>query len=361
MLGAFGARDVTVTLTGEGAEAERWARLLRGIDGVSVSSEDAAHGDSSADAGRADAVSAAVFVTPVADLHSAIKRALVAGQHVLVAGPVALNAPYLAALDVIARARRRVAMFDSGLTNDERLAFVRRMTGGRQPIWRPRYLRALRTGPAAASLDELAIAEIELVLSILGGAPSSVSAVTPRSDDESGTGGVAMMTLLFEGGAVATIDVSLVEPQLRHEVAVGCDGRTIVLDTLDARAPLQIHGAGRHTGPQRGQWAETVIEHPLAPVADAAMRTVDAFVAAAGAEDAAATNLASVALAARVWECARTSISRFGQPQPLVESTLGPPSLRLIHGRGRSADRVAPRLTVVTSPYEEAEAPPHSA
>jgi predicted dehydrogenase len=359
MLEALGARDVTVTLAGEGAEAERWARLLRGIDGVSVS-DDPAYSDAAADIESTDAVHAAVFVTPVADLHSSIKRALVAGQHVLVAGPVALNAPYLTALDVIARARRRVAMFDSGSANDERLAFARRMTGGRQPIWRPRYVRALRTGRTAAGLDELAIAEIEVVLGILGGAPSSVSAVAPRSDDESGAAGVAMITLLFEGGAVASIDVSLVEPQPRHEVTIACDGRTIVLDTLDARAPLQIHGAGRHNGPQRGQWAETVIEHPLAPVSDAATRTADAFIAAARAEDAAATNAACVALAARVWECARTSISRFGQPQPLVESAVEPPSLRLIHGRGRSDDRAhAPRLTVVTSHHEDER--PHSA
>ena len=90
-------------------------------------------------------------------------------------------------------------------------------TGGPQPLWRPRYIRALRTGGAdAASLDEAAVAEIAAVLAIVGGTPSRVSGFAPRVDDESGAADVAMLTVVFEGGPLARIDVSLVEPWPRR-------------------------------------------------------------------------------------------------------------------------------------------------
>ena len=87
------------------------------------------------------------------------------------------------------------------------------------------------------------------MLALAGGMPSRVSAFAPRVDDETGAADAAMVTLSFDGGSVAQLDVSLVEPMLRQEIAIACDGRTIVLDALDQRAPLQIRAAARHRGP----------------------------------------------------------------------------------------------------------------
>src|SRR5205807_7885896 len=99
--------------------------------------------------------------------------------------------------------------------------------------------------------------------------------------DESGRCDAVMIMLSFDGGLVAQIDVSLVEPMPRHELVIACERRTLVLNPLDIAAPLQIFGSARHRGPRsEGEWAETVIEHPTAEFADPTTRSAAGFVAA---------------------------------------------------------------------------------
>jgi hypothetical protein len=172
-----------------------------------------------------------------------------------------------------------------------------------------------------------------------------------------------MVTLSFDGGSVAGLDISLVEPMLRQEITIACDGRTIVLDALDQRAPLQIQAAARHRGPRTaGQWAETVSEHPLGDAGDRVARAAEAFVAAVRSGDASKTNAAEMADAALVWETARASMTRGGELLPLSADGAHPearrPVLQLIHGGGRrSDDRPAPELTLVARGAQ----PPQSA
>ncbi|MDE3094940.1 MAG: hypothetical protein KGK07_02945 [Chloroflexota bacterium] len=342
-------RPITLTLAGTGPEAHRWARALRGIEGVTL--DRIAPGDEEFLAGlsRGD-VDGFVFVPPVADLAGAIRRAVIAGRHVFVAGAPALISKQIMALDELSRRRGRAIVFDGGTLGDEQIQFVRKMTSGANPLWRPRYLRALRTGFAGdATLDALAIADIGRVLAIAGGLPSAVSALTPRVDDENGVADVALLTLWFDGGPVARIDISLVEPALRHELVVGCDARTIVLRPLDREAPLLIQASGRHRGPKyAGQWAETVSEHPVDQVQDRAAAAAEVFVTAVRADDATATNAGDVARAALVWERARASMSQDGEQVGVAERVASRPAFEVIEGGGHTSEgHAAPRLTVV--------------
>lgn len=347
-------REVTITVVGTGADADAQARALRGVDGVEIERLAGASEDElleNLSKGHAQAVA---FATPLPDLPNAIKRAVMARRHVFVPVPVAISSKQLRAIDDLAARRERAIVFDYGSLGDERLAFVRKMTGGPQALWRPRYIRALRTGAHGnGTLDELVLADIGLVLAVAGGMPSRVSAFAPRVDDESGAADAAMVMLSFDGGAIAQIDVSLVEPMLRQEIAIVCDGRTIVLDALDQRAPLQIQAAARHRGPQTsGQWAETVSEHPLGDAGDRVARAAATFVKAVRSGNAAATNAAEMAQAALVWETARESMARGGELLPLSADGAYPetkrPTLQLIHGGGRRIDdRPAPELTLV--------------
>ncbi len=347
-------RAVTITVVGTGAGADAQARALRGIDGVEIERLAGASEDELLENLSKPHAQAVAFAAPIADLPNAIKRAVMARRHVFVPVPVALSSKQLRAIDELAARRERAIVFDYGSLGDERLAFVRKMTGGPQALWRPRYIRALRTGAHGSStLDELALADIGLVLAVADGMPSRVSAFSPRVDDENGVADAAMVMLSFDGGAVAQIDVSLVEPMLRQEIAIACDGRTIVLDALDQRAPLQIQAAARHRGPQTsGQWAETVSEHPLGDVGDRVARAAATFVSAVRSNSSAATNAADMAQAALVWETARESMARGGELLPLFTHVAHPepkrPALQLIHGGGqRRDDRPPPELTLV--------------
>ncbi len=357
--GRPGAPAVAVALTGADEQTECWARAFRGAEAVGVERvRGASEDDFAALLARGD-VGAVAFASPVADLPGAIRRALMSGRDVFVAEPVALTSKQLLALEATARARRRLLVFNTNRLADERFAFVRKMTGGPNALWRPRYVRSLRTGTHGdATLDELAIADVGAVLEVTGGVPSSVSAVAPRVDDESGAADVAMVTMMFDGGSIGRVDVSLIEPELRQELTIACDGRTMVLDAYDMRAPLQIHAGARHRGPQRGggQWSETVSEHPLAEMGDATARAAEAFMQALRAKDARASNGAEIAAAALVWETARASLARGGEPVALALDDVPEekrPTLKLIRGGGHTVAQAAPALTLVGGGEQE--------
>lgn len=364
-----GDAATVITVVGAGAEAGTWARALRGVEGVRVdciggTSEDELLGNLSG-----PGIDAMAFVSPLPDIARAARHAIMARRHALIAGPVALTSRQLLALDASSRRRGRALLVDTGSLGDDRLAFARKMAAGSAALWRPRYVRSLRAGAhSGRTLDELAIADVAEALALIGGAPSRVIAVAPRVDDETGAADVAMMTLMFDGGSVARIDVSLIEPEARREVTVVCDGRTLVLDEYDARAPLRIVAGAKHRGPQRGggQWGETVSEHPLAESGSRIDRAAAAFVAAVRAGNVEATNARDVAVAALVWETARASMAAGGEPLALGGSSVAAPlqpELRLIRGGGRGGSvRTVPTLTLVHARRADADDwPPHSA
>jgi hypothetical protein len=347
------APRTTIALVGAGPDADRWSRALRGVDGVEIVRTADLSGDDFLESLSQPAVSAVAFAAPVADLPGAIRRVAMTNRHVLVAGNVALASRQFAALDDVAHRRGRTVLFETSALAGEHFAFLRKMIAGPNALWRPRYIRSLHTGAMGQrTLDEAALHDVTTVLSLSGGMPAAVSAWAPRVDDESGSDDVAMLTLAFDGGRVARIDVSLLEPQPRSEIVVACEGRTMVIESADGATTLRIHAAGRHRGPQRGAgWAETVTEYPVANAAPAETRVAEAFVAAVRRGGAEATNAGALARAALVWETARMSISRGGEalPLPVSSGLVEPrrPALQLIHGGGHTTQGAPPELTVV--------------
>jgi predicted dehydrogenase len=347
-----GARATVVSVVGEGAGADDWVRALRGIEGVETERVAGCGEDELLAALSREGVDAVAFASAVPDLPGAVRRALMARRHVLVGFPVALSSAQLTALDELARRRGRAVVFDSGGLGDERLGFVRKMTTGPQGLWRPRYARSLRTGThGSATLDELAISDLATVLSIMPGTPVWVSAVSPRADEDAAGADVAMATIVMDDGATVRVDVSTIEPWLRQEVVVACDGRTVVLDALDARAPLQIHAATRHRVPQAGgQWAETVSEHPAGDHMSREARAATAFVAAVRGGAAEATNASALAVAALAWEKARESVALGGEGVSIAGQAGSRPALQVIEGGGKHVDSDAPALKVIRTP-----------
>lgn len=347
------AHSTVISVIGDGAEADGWVRALRGVEGVEVQRVAPGSEDELLGALSRASVHGVVCARTAPDLPGLVRQALMARRHVLIAGPVALTSTQIMSLEELARRRERSLVFDMAGLGDERLAFVRKMTSGPQGLWRPRYVRSLRTGTQSdATLDELAISDLAVALAVVGGAPEQVSAVSPRVDDEAGAADAAMVTVSLEGGPVVRVDVSLVEPWQRQELVVACDGRTIVMDALDARAPLQIHAATRHRVPQGGgQWAETVNEHPAPDAVGRDVRAAEAFVAAVRTDDVSLTNARELAVASLVWEKARESMSRGGQSATVTEAGhTGRPTLQLIRGGGHRVEAATPELTVVRTP-----------
>lgn len=345
------AAALRVALAGDAGEHGAWARAFRSIEHTSVTALADASEHVLLEALTGDSIDAVAMVAPYPDLPGAVRRALMARKHVFIAGAAALTSRQLNGIDELARRRNRVVLFDAGLPGDGRLAFVQRMMKGPQAIWRPRYLRALTTGrQAARSLDDIAVDALAAVLAIAGQLPAGISGRTPRIDDESGAADAASVSLDFRSVMTATLDLSLLEPLQRREITIACAGRTVVLDALDARAPLQIHATSTHRGPRgAGAWSETIIESPTAPEQDPAVRAAETFASAVRAGDAARTNAGTIAEAALVWETARASMTAGGEnlSLPGAQSHIGRPALRIIEGGGHRSGGPAPHLVLL--------------
>ncbi len=342
----------TVVVAGAEVACDHWATAFRGVEGVQIERLRGSGEDDLLASLARPGIDAAVFVSPMPELAAAVKRSLMAGRHVFVAGDVALASIQLTSIDELARRRSRAIVFEAAGI-DAHLAFVRRMTSGAAAIWRPMYIRALRTQPSnGQTIDELAIAECARVLSLMDDLPRSVHAFAPRIDDESGRCDAAMLMLSFDGGAVAQVDVSMVEPSPRREMLIACEGRTIVLDSFDYAAPIRIDAAARHRGPRRdGEWGETISEHPLTEAVDGA-RTVEAREFIATVRNGSlinASNARQLANAARVWEAARVSMSRGGDRIDVCDAEPDRPRFRVIEGGGHGdGPHHAPPLKLIS-------------
>jgi hypothetical protein len=198
-------------------------------------------------------------------------------------------------------------------------------------------------------VDEAGLAEISLIAELMHASPVRVSATSPRIDGEA-EAEVAMLTLLFADGRAARIDIALAESFERRETIVGCDGRTIVLDAFDARAPLRLYASGTRRAPQRSAtWHESVSEHPSFESQDRLAVVAASFVAAARARDLDMGNALELAGAAAIWQAARRSMNEGGAMVDVARDESRRGELRLIKGRGRGGGGAAPALSIVES------------
>jgi hypothetical protein len=349
------ARPLQVAIAGAGPRAERWAAAFRAGGACDVTLPPADSADPLSDVLASQSVEAVVLPLTRPDLPGAIKRAVLARCHVLVA-PAGVSARHAAAIEPLARWRRRLVMFDTPDLADPAFAFVRRLTSGSQPLWRIRYVRAA-AGGTGTPLDESAVAQVARVVALCG-EPERVSAI--GCDDADGSRASAFLTLAFDAGLVARIDVSLLEAEPRDEIVVVAEGRTFTIDAL-APQPLRIAGA-MHRAPRPGdEWIETTVERPSQPSGDRLTAVAAAFAAAARAQDVAASNAREYAIAAAVWHAARESMNRDGEWVSLRDDERQrQPALQVIEGGGRRvAGSAAPVLTVIrpSSPPRREEAP----
>ena len=341
--------SLTFAVLGAEEAAQQYVRAFRGVDGVSAYLVDAGE-DGLLDALSRDDTGCLVVTEMAHDVAGWVKRALVAGRHVFVAGTPALDERRYDEIDQLARRRRRVAAFDTGFMLDERLAFIRKMAAAPQALWRPRYVRSVHAGGPVERLDEIAIAQAALMLEVTGMRAERVTACAPFvAGDE--TSNVAMVNVMFAGGAVASVHVAPGEALWQRETVIVCDGRTVALDPFDARGPLRIAASSAHSfAPTAAAWQETTSEH--APASERLPAVAEAFCAAARARDVSFGNAAALASAAALWAAARRSIANGGEVTDVARQRPQRPELRLIKGRGRGGASAAPALTLVEDePY----------
>ena len=301
------------------------------------------------------------------DLGAMVKRAVIARKHVLVATGIA-DSHQLILLDELARNRECVLLFDACGLADEALDAVRATVRDEHPIRRPRYIRAHRSVPGATALEGSALDAVSRVLTLTGGLPAYVGALAPRFDDEDEDPSLVGITLRFESGLVARLDVISMEPEAEDTITIMCEGRTTVVDSDNAVAPVRVLSATRRGDAERtGGPASLKSEQLAIAPGSREERVASAFVEAVRSRQP-LCNARELASAALVWETAMASLARGGEmialssTHPLI--AVSRPQLQVIQGGGNTVESASvPRLRLVQGGRrsESVAPPPRSA
>ena len=319
-----------VALLGEGPAAERWAAALAGEATVW-------HGH--------NGVLDALVVAPGAgDAFARVREALAAGVPVLYAAPFLFSPWQAAVLEALSRRQGCLLRIAEPFQYQGGFRFLARLTRGREPLWKLRYVRttSLAAPGAGQRIDELAVEDLAMCQALLDGQPSSVTAAAARRD-ELGDVCALFLTVAYPHGPVAQCTVSLAEGRSSRQLVAVTPSRTVVLD--DA-APLQI----RANAPGSAR-ASRIIS---VPGGDAHAEEARRFLEAVTTGDRSLANGARWVRVAALWWAARQSMSFGGAveaPAPAVAlAQTEPPPLRVIEGGGR-VTRTAkrPALTLIAS------------
>ncbi len=321
-----------VAVLGAGPQADAWAsavsthaRLVRSTDNS-----------------RPDAV---VVAPGTPDPFALAREALLDSVHVLYAAPFRLTPWQAGRLNEFSGRQKAILRFVEPFRHQKGFPFVQRLLGGREPFWRPLYLRSLWLVRKNSNerIDDLATQEFALVDCLISGRPLSVSA-TAVENDEAAQVCAASITVEYTGGPHLYCMISLAEAGGEHQLVAVASDRTVTLDQLDPVRPLRIIGTVEdgHEVSLSGQKDDTHQD-----VVDA---EVECFVGAVSAGEITVSNGGRWTRVAGVWWAARQSMSFGGIVDvPSLPRSAESPPLRVIEGGGDSSRPVGPRpvLTVV--------------
>lgn len=335
-------RPLRVALLGHGSRADRWASALLGRAEVSPLPEL-----------PSSAIDAVILAPGTIDPFARAREALLADVPVLYAAPFLLSPWQADVLDGLSRRQKRLLCFVEPFQYRRGFAFMQRLLEGREPFWRPLYLRStcvVQPGHPAR-LDDLATEELAVCDRLLDGRPTHVIASAARRD-EAGEVVAAFLTVQYSSGPVVHCTISLAEATSVRQLVAVTPERTLVMDELDPAASLRIAGGREQEAFGEGQAQRAGRENALAPAGpDVVVEEVKRFLRAVAAGERASGNSDRWVRVASVWWAARQSMSFGGQidvPSPKLADTT-PPPLTVIEGGGGSteAGRIRPPLTVV--------------
>ena len=288
---------------------------------------------------------AAVVAPGARDPFSQAREALLANIPVLYAAPFHLNPWQASVLDQLSSRTGRILRFVEPFRYQTGYSFLQRLLEGREPFWRPLYVRSLYSirPQTQVRIDDLATEEMALYDSLLDAEPLRVSAVAFHRD-ETAQVCAASITVEYEGGPPLHCMVSLAEASEAHQLVAVASERTIVLDQVDGRVPLRIVGAD-----SEGHDVSFGSENNCPEHGDPFAQELDRFLAAIDAHDISFRNGARWTRVAATWWAARQSMSFGGSVDVPNLQRMTKPPLTVLEGGGHSSGTAGrrPVLTVV--------------
>ena len=332
---------------GEGEGAERWAAALGGLAQVCLRPER-----------LPESIDAVVIAPGARHPVARAQEALEAAVPVLYAAPFRLSPRQATNLQELSERQGTVLCFAEPFLHRPGFAFLRRLLGGKEPIWHPLYLRTLCLAQpeSGVRLDELAAEELAMCQGLLESEPLQVTAVASRRDSV-GELCAVFLTVQYRHGPLVQCTVSLAEAVMARRLIAAAQGRTIILDELDPVSPLRIVAGSepepflRYSGEPaaRGHADSRSCKRRSDPIIEEAKR----FVEAVSSGDGSAANVERWVRVAMLWRAARRSVS-LGAPvavAPLMPRKTEPPPLKVMRGGGKAGSPAGrrPALTLVAS------------
>ncbi len=204
----------------------------------------------------------AVVIATTPDTHFKLSAAaLAAGKDVFVEKPLVLTADEGARLVKIAEERKRILMvghimvyhpavlkvkdlIDSGELGDIHYLYAARLNLGK--------VREIEN-----ALWSFAPHDISIALFLLGKEPISVTAVAQAYLQKSlGVEDVSFMTMLFEGGEMANIHVSWLDPNKVRRLTVVGSKKMVVFDDAEASEKVRVYDKGVDRNPDYQTYGE---------------------------------------------------------------------------------------------------------
>jgi predicted dehydrogenase len=205
------------------------------------------------DAIRHEGVDAVVICTEASSHYALVRRAMLAGRHVLVEKPITTASVQARELAELADATGKVLMVGHTFIYNSGIRKVKELVD--QGHHRVYYLYACRTnlGPVRRDVNalwDLATHDIAIFNYLLESTPEWVSAIGAkvlRNCRED----VCFLSLGYKRGVVGHIHVSWADPNKARELAVVCSDRRIVFNDLNGLEQVRIYEKG--IGPMAGE------------------------------------------------------------------------------------------------------------
>jgi predicted dehydrogenase len=201
----------------------------------------------------------AVIIASPASTHAALARgALLAGKHVLIEKPLAMNVPDADGLAALARSSNRVAMVGHLLVHHPAVRRLRELLESGS-LGRLHYLHSMRVNLGRIRQDENALwsfgpHDLSIFDFLLRRSPHSVAA-RGLSVLQPGVEDVVFMTLRYATGELADIHLSWLHPRKERRVTLVCSQKMVELDDVSTEK-LRVYDKGYDKPPEFTEYSE---------------------------------------------------------------------------------------------------------
>ena len=290
-------------------------RVSRQYPGVLVTSDVAA---------LLAAVDAVIVASPAATHAAVALQVLEAGKPVLVEKPFALSVKDAEA--VAKRGAQKAVPVLAGhlLVYHPAIERLREMVQTGE-LGRVFYLYGLRVNLGQVRKDENALwsfgpHDVSVALYLLDEEPVRVSA-HGKSYLQPGIEDVVFLTMEFEGGVIAHVQMSWLDPHKERKLTVVGEKKMVVFDDMEPREKLRIYDKGVDRPPEYRSFGESLairegdIFIPRIPAVEPLAAELAHFVRAAQGRESPRASAADGVRVVRVLEAASRSLARGGAPE----------------------------------------------